>query len=113
MKALNILYWVSTILFAFFMGNSGVQNVMMKQEWIDIIVTNLGYPQYVVPMVGWAKILGVLGILLPVPPRLREWCYAGLFFDLIAAIYSAIAVNGFDPMMLTFLIPFTLMGLSY
>ena len=113
MKTLNITYWVSTGLFALFMGMTGVQNLLVTQESIDLITTDLGYPLYIIPFLGIAKILGALGIVLPVPPRLREWAYAGLFFDFIGAIYSGIADNGFDPMMLTLLVPFALMGLSY
>jgi len=113
MKKINIIYWSSTILFALFMGMTGVQNILMTQDSIDLITTNLGYPLYIIPFLGWAKVLGSLGLLIPIPPRLREWCYAGLFFDFIGAIYSGVAANGFDPMMLTLLVPFALMGLSY
>lgn len=113
MKKINILYWTSTILFALFMGMTGVQNLLMTQDSIDLISTTLGYPQYIIPFLGWAKVFGAIGILAPVPPRLREWCYAGLFFDFIGAIYSVLAASGFDPMMLTLLVPFALMGLSY
>jgi uncharacterized membrane protein len=113
MKKLNIVYWTSTGLFALFMGMSGVEHLLVTQGAIDLISTALGYPQYIIPFLGVAKILGAAGILLPVGPRVREWAYAGLFFDFIGAIYSAVASNGFDPMMLTLLVPFALMGLSY
>lgn len=113
MKKLNIIYWTSTILFTAFMGMTGVQNVMMTQDSIDLITTDLGFPQYIIPFLGLAKIFGCIGLLIPIPPRLKEWCYAGLFFDFMGAIYSMVADNGFDPMMLTLLVPFALMGLSY
>ncbi|MBL7864285.1 MAG: DoxX family protein [Cyclobacteriaceae bacterium] len=113
MKALNIIYWTSTILFALFMGMTGVQNLMMTQGSIDLISTDLGFPQYIIPFLGLAKVMGSLGLLIPIPPRLREWCYAGLFFDFIGALYAMVVDNGFDPMMLTLLVPFALMGLSY
>jgi hypothetical protein len=113
MKKLNFIYWVSTGLFGAFMGMTGVDNLLVTQGSIDLITNDLGYPQYIIPFLGLAKILGVIGILVPVPPRLREWAYAGLFFDFTGAIYSGIADNGFDPMMLTLLVPFALMGLSY
>src|SRR5580698_5551697 len=113
MKKLNILYWISTGLFAVFMGMTGVQNILVTQGSIDLITTDLGYPLYIIPFLGVAKVLGVIGILVPVPPRLREWAYAGLFFDLVGAIYSSIADNGFNPWILTMIIPFALMGLSY
>jgi hypothetical protein len=113
MKKLNILYWTSTGLFALFMGMTGIQNLLVTQGSIDLITTDLGYPLYIIPFLGIAKVLGVIGILVPVPPRLKEWAYAGLFFDLVGAMYSGIADNGFDPMMLTMIVPFAIMGLSY
>jgi hypothetical protein len=113
MRKLNILYWISTGLFALFMGMSGVQNMLSTEPSIKLISTDLGYPLYIIPFLGVAKLLGVIGILVPVHPRLKEWAYAGLFFDLIGAMYSGIAVNGFEPLMLTMIIPFALMGLSY
>lgn len=113
MKKLNLIYWISTGLFVAFMGMTGVQNVLMTQDSIDLISTNLGYPQYIIPFLGWAKIFGCIGLVVPIPARLKEWCYAGLFFDFIGAIYSGIAQNSFDPMMLTLLVPVALMGLSY
>lgn len=113
MKRLNIVYWTSTILFALFMGISGVQNLFVTQASIDLITTDLGFPQYIIPFLGLAKVLGSIGLLIPIPPRLKEWCYAGLFFDFTGALYAMLADNGFDPMMLTLLVPYALMGLSY
>jgi len=113
MKKLNILYWVSTGFTALFMGASGVQNALVTQGSIDLITNDLHYPEYIIPFLGVAKVLGSAGILLPVGARLREWAYAGLFFDFIGAMYSGVADNGFDPMMLTLLVPFAMMGLSY
>ncbi len=113
MNKLNIIYWTSTVLFALFMGMTGVQNLLMTQGSIDLITTDLGFPQYIIPFLGLAKVVGSIGLLVPIPPRLREWCYAGLFFDFIGAVYSMLADNGFDPMILTLLVPFALMGLSY
>jgi hypothetical protein len=113
MKRLNAIYWTSTILIALFMGFSGIQNLLMTQDSINLISRDLGYPQYIIPFLGLAKLLGSIGLLMPISPRLKEWAYAGLFFDLVGAVFSGIAVNGFDPLMLTLIIPFGLMGLSY
>ena len=113
MRKLNILYWTSTGLFGLFMGMTGIQNLLATQGSVDLIVTDLGYPLYIVPFLGVAKVLGVIGILVPLPRWIREWSYAGLFFDLIGAMYSGVADNGFDPAMLTMIVPFALMGLSY
>lgn len=56
---------------------------------------HLGYPPYLLPFIGVAKILGVIAVLVPGFPRLKEWAYAGLVFDLIGAFYSHLAVG--DP----------------
>ena len=85
MKRTNILYWVFTGLFALIMLSTAVPNVMMSPDSVDLIHNKLGYPQYVIMFVGIAKILGVIGILIPGYPRVKEWAYAGLFFDLTAA----------------------------
>lgn len=100
MKKTKILYWVFTVLFALIMLSTAIPNVMMLPDSIDLIHTKLGYPEYFIMFVGVAKILGVIGILVPGYPRVTEWSYAGLFFDLTAATVSGIAVEGFDPMQL-------------
>ena len=65
------------------------------------------------PFLGVAKLLGVIAILIPGFPRIKEWAYAGLFFDLVGAVYSGLSVSGFDPQMLVMLVPFGLGTLSY
>jgi hypothetical protein len=56
---------------------------------------HLGYPAYLLPFLGVAKTLGVLAVVVPGFPRLREWAYAGLTFDLSGALYSHLSVG--DP----------------
>ena len=104
MKRTKILYWVFTILFALIMFSTAVPNVMMSEDSINLIHTMLGYPKYFIMLVGIAKIVGSLGILLLGYPTIKEWSYAGLFFDLIAASVSSIAVGGFVPQQLGMLI---------
>ena len=113
MKKINILYWTFTVLFALVMLSTAVPNVMMSPDSIDLIHTQLGYPKYFIMFVGVAKILGVIGILVPGYPRVREWAYAGLFFDLTAATASGIAVEGFNPMQLFMLLFFAPGVVSY
>ena len=48
----------------------------------------LGYPFYLIPFVGVAKVLGIIAILIPGFPGIKEWAYAGLFFDLVGATFS-------------------------
>jgi hypothetical protein len=95
------------------MFSTALPNVMMSQDSIDLIHTRLGYPQYFIMFIGIVKILGVIGILIPGYPRVTEWAYAGLFFDLISAMVSGIVVDGFDPMQLFMLVFFAPGVLSY
>lgn len=111
MKKINILYWVFTGLFAAFMLMSGIQNAMVTKESVDVF-TALGYPQYLVAFMGVAKILGVIAILIPGYPRIKEWAYAGLFFDLAGATYS-ILQGPISPPVLFMVVPFVFEALSY
>ena len=106
MKTTKIVYWIFTILFGGFMIFSSISNIMNMQEAKDLVSTHLGYPNYFIPFIGWAKLLGGLAIIIPgIPGRIKEWAYAGLFIDLAGAIYSGIVVAGkFDPLMITLLI---------
>jgi hypothetical protein len=112
-KTTNILYWVFTILFAGLMAFSAVPNFLKTTESIQLIHDYLGYPVYFIPFIGLAKLLGVVAILIPGLKKIKEWAYAGLFFDLVGSVYSGIAVGGFDPMMLTMLAWFGTGILSY
>lgn len=112
MKTINILYWTFTVLFALVMASTAIPNVTGNDE-ANAFITALGYPDYFIPFIGMAKLLGAVGILVPGIGRLKEWAYAGLFFDLTGAVYSGIAVSGFIVEMLGMLIFFVLFGLSY
>jgi uncharacterized membrane protein YphA (DoxX/SURF4 family) len=94
MKATNITYWVLTILFGGFMLFSGIGNAMCNADSIKLLHDAMGYPIYIISFLGIAKILGVIGILVPRFPRIKEWAYAGLMFDLIGATYSFMALGG-------------------
>lgn len=112
MKKTTILYWIFTGLFGAFMLSTAIPDILMTPDTVTFM-TGLGYPKYLVPFLGVAKSLGVIAILIPGFPRLKEWAYAGLFFDLIGATYSGICVEGVKPAMLFMLLPFTLGALSY
>jgi uncharacterized membrane protein YphA (DoxX/SURF4 family) len=113
MKKTKIIYWISTSLFAVFMIFSGITNALVFPDAVEIVSTKLGYPQYIIPFLGVAKILGGIALLVPRFPRLKEWAYAGLFFDMLGAAYSGICVDGFQPQMLSMIIFFGLEALSY
>jgi len=111
-KTTKILYWVFTILFAGLMLMSAIPNILSAPDWVNIM-EQLGYPKYLLPFLGVAKLLGVIALLVPGFPRLKEWAYAGFFFDLTGVVYSGIALGGFQPAMLSMLVWFGLGILSY
>lgn len=90
----KIIYWISTGLLAIVMLGSGLTNIGMTDLSVQGLHTELGYPLYIIPFLGLAKVLGTIAILVPRFPRLREWAYAGLFFDLLGALYSVVATGG-------------------
>lgn len=94
MKKLNIFYWSVTGLFSAFMLMSGVTNFLVTQESVDLISTQLGYPEYIIPYIGLAKIGGSIIILIPGLNKIKEWAYAGLCFDLLGATYSLFKTSG-------------------
>ena len=101
-KTINILYWIFTVIFSGLMIFSSVGGIGPTQQVIDMFHTGLGYPVYFIQFISWAKIIGSLAILIPGLNRsIKEWAYAGLFFDLTAATYSGIAASPkFDPAIL-------------
>jgi uncharacterized membrane protein YphA (DoxX/SURF4 family) len=112
MKKIKIIYWASTILFVLFMGSTAIPDVLSTTEAVAFM-TQLGYPLYFIPFIGVVKLLGCIALLVPGFPRVKEWAYAGFAFDLIGAIYSAVAAGGIDIRMLFMLLPIGLWVLSY
>jgi uncharacterized membrane protein YphA (DoxX/SURF4 family) len=93
MKKTKIIYWIFTILFAGLMLFSAIPDILVVPDAVTFM-TLLGYPMYFLPFIGVAKVLGVIAILIPGYPRIKEWAYAGLFYDLIGAIYSVACTSG-------------------
>jgi hypothetical protein len=87
MKAKNIFYWVTTGLTAAFFIFGGVMDIQRGPEVVKGL-GHLGYPVYVGTILGVWKILGALAILAPRMPILKEWAYAGIFFDVTGAAAS-------------------------
>src|SRR5580700_6021217 len=112
-KATTTVYWICTIIFAALMVFSAAGGIKPSQQAIQIIHDGLGYPVYFIQFISIAKLLGVIAILIPGLNRIKEWAYAGLFFDLVGAVYSGIAVSGADPKMLFMLIWFLAGIFSY
>ncbi|HEY8398004.1 MAG TPA: DoxX family protein [Flavihumibacter sp.] len=91
-KSRNIIYWIATIWLSLGMLSSGIVQLLQLKEETEFII-NLGYPNYVLPILGVWKILGVIAILIPRYPLLKEWAYAGFFFMMSSAFASHI-ING-------------------
>lgn len=103
-KTINTIYWVSTILFAALMIFSSIGGIQPSKQAVELLHDGMGYPVYFIRFISIAKLLGSVAILIPASKSIKEWAYAGLFFDLLGAIYSGVAVAGkFDPMMLMML----------
>lgn len=113
-KTTNLLYWIFTILFVALMLFSSVGGLKPSDDTIKILHDGLGYPIYFIQFISIAKLLGCIALLIPGLKTIREWAYAGLFFDLTGAVYSGIAAAGkFDVVMLSLLIWFGTGILSY
>jgi uncharacterized membrane protein YphA (DoxX/SURF4 family) len=88
MKKTKILYWVFTIPILLMMGPGSIPYVTSDAQTVKIIHEQMGYPLYFIPLIGVAKILGSVAMLIPGFPRVKEWVYAGFTFDILAAVIS-------------------------
>jgi len=112
MNARNLGYWVSTGLVAVAFGLGGVMDLSGSPE-VLASVTHLGYPAYLAGLLGIWKLLGTAAILAPGNARLKEWAYAGMFFDLTGAAYSHAASGDPAKAVLTPLIVLGLVAASW
>ncbi len=87
-----IAYWVTTVLAAFVFLAGGAADLARPASAVELM-TALGYPAYVMTILGVWKVLGGVAILIPRFPRLKEWAYAGMVFDLTGASASHAAVG--------------------
>jgi len=92
----KIIYWIATIWLSLGMLSTGtVQLLKMKGDSPGSVdsMAHLGYPAYFVTLLGIAKILGVIALLIPKYPLLKEWAYAGFFFMMSGAAFTHIAAD--------------------
>ena len=94
MRAATWIEWTVTGLMAALMLLSAVPDVLRIPNALQVF-THLGYPSYLLLFLGTAKILGVVAVLVPGLPRIKEWAFAGLTFDVTGALYSHLSVG--DP----------------
>jgi hypothetical protein len=86
----RIIYWISTAWLALGMLSTGIVQLLHVEEEVDFII-RLGYPHYFLTILGIWKLLGVVALLIPRFPILKEWAYAGFFFAMSGAVFSHIA----------------------
>ena len=92
MKRNKIIYWAATLWLSLGMISTGVVQIIHMDEEVQKM-TALGYPTYFLNIIGVWKILGVVAVLLPKFPLVKEWTYAGFFFTMTGAIFSHFAVG--------------------
>ena len=95
-KRNKIIYWIATIWLSLGMLSTGVvQLFKLEGNGPGSLesMTKLGYPEYFVTLLGMAKVLGVVVLLIPRFPLLKEWVYAGFFFMMSGAIFTHIAAG--------------------
>lgn len=91
-KRNKIIYWVSTLWLCLGMASTGIVQLLQVKEEVDVIL-DLGYSTNLLTILGVWKILGVIAVLIPGFPLVKEWAYAGFFFAMSGAIYSHIAAG--------------------
>lgn len=100
----KIIYWVSTLWLSLGMVSTGIVQIIQLEEGVQKM-TALGYPGYFLVIIGVWKLLGVVAVLVPKFPLVKEWAYAGFFFLMSGAVLSHFvmgdpAVEFFGPTLL-------------
>jgi hypothetical protein len=90
-KKFLIGFWIATALFCLQIGFTAYAQLNLPQ--VAQAFTHLGFPDYFRVGLSWAKLLGLAVLVLPAPPRLKEWAYAGFAFDLGSAVFAHVAVG--------------------
>ena len=86
-KRNKIIYWIATTWLSLGMLSTGIVQLLQTEEEVDMM-TRLGYPIYFLTIIGVWKILGVVAVLIPKFPLLKEWAYAGFFIAMSGAVIS-------------------------
>ena len=87
----TIVYWITTAVFCLQMSFTAYAQLSLPQ--VAEMFTHLGFPDYFRVELSWAKLLGVVLLLAPVPVRLKEWAYAGFAITLASALIGHFAVG--------------------
>ncbi|MGB0868317.1 MAG: DoxX family protein [Flavobacteriales bacterium] len=108
-KRNRIIYLISTGLLTLLMGVGSAGNYIFNYDMVSGIFTDLGYPTYMIYPLAMAKILGLIAIWARKSQMLKEWAYAGFFFDLILGFGAHIMIEdgGFAPALIGIVFVFT------
>lgn len=106
-KRNKIIYWVATLWLSLGMVSTGIVQLIKMKEEVEMM-QHLGYPLYFLTILGIWKLLGVVAVLVPRFPLIKEWAYAGFFFSMSGAVFSHWAsgdgaVEFFGPVLLLLL----------
>jgi len=112
MKIQQWVGWVVTGLMAALMFLSAVPDILRLSGAVEVF-RHLGYPTYLLPFLGAAKMLGVAAILVPGVKKLKEWAFAGLLFDVTGALYSHLSVGDSGSRWMPAVVGFALIAGSY
>ena len=91
-KRNKIIYWIATVWLALGMLSTGAVQLLKVKEEVNMM-THLGYPVYFLTIIGVWKILGVVAVLIPKFPLLKEWAYAGFFIAMSGAVISHLIIG--------------------
>ena len=101
-----IAYWVATALLVFELVLGGVWDVL-RVPHVRAVMERLGYPTYFVVILGVWKLLGAVALVIPRFPRLKEWAYAGMVFNLTGALVSHVASGDIEVGPMVYLVVMT------
>lgn len=90
MRTKKIIYWIATIWLSLGMLSTGIVQLLKMEQDVNRM-NELNYPIYLLTLLGIWKILGVIAVLVPKFPILKEWAYAGFFFAMSGAVFSHLA----------------------
>lgn len=91
-KRNKIIYWIATLWLSLGMIATAIVQLMRIDDEVKMM-KDLGYPLYFLTLIGTWKLLGVIAVLIPKFPMLKEWAYAGFFFAMSGAVFSHIAIG--------------------
>ncbi len=91
-KRNKIIYWIATLWLSLGMASTGIVQVLQLKEETEFVLL-LGYPAYFLTIIGVWKLLGVVAVLVPKLPVVKEWAYAGFFFVSSGALISQLAMG--------------------